>query len=423
MAAPYSSTYSHTSSLSLPFGPPPDRAEGRLAILGGRPAFERPLHVGRPNIGNRRRLLERINEMLDRRWLSNNGVLVQEFERRVAECLGVRHCIATCNGTMALQIAIQAAGLTGEVIVPSMTFIATAHALKWQRLTPVFCDISADTHTIDPARVEQLITRRTSGILGVHLWGRPCAVDDLTDIARRHELSLLFDAAHAFGCTYRGDTIGRFGAAEVLSFHATKFLHAFEGGAVVTNDDELAGKARGMKNFGYCDDTVTTLGINGKMSEVSAAMGLTSLESFDEFRAVNRRNHDEYRACLERLPGIRLLSPDEREINNYQYVVVEVDRDAAGLGRDDLLHVLHAENIFARRYFHPGCHRSEPYCSGEGYTRVPLTVTEAVLDRVLVLPTGTTIEPLDIATIASVIGLAITRAPSVRTRLAATRES
>src|SRR4051794_14306014 len=213
-----------------------------LAALGGSPVFNAPVYVGRPNIGNRERLLERINDMLDRRWLSNNGPYVQEFERKVAEYLGVRHCIAMCNGTVALEIAIRATGLRGEVIVPSFTFIATAHALQWQEITPVFCDIDPRTHLIDPAQLQRLITPRTTGIIGVHTWGQPCDIEALTQIAERRGLTLLFDASHAFGCSYNGKMVGGFGAAEVFSFHATKFFNTFEGGAIVTNNDDLATK-------------------------------------------------------------------------------------------------------------------------------------------------------------------------------------
>ena len=171
-----------------------------LAIFGAEPAFKEKLHVGRPNIGNRKRFLERVNDILDKRWLTNAGPYVCELERVLADFLGVRHCIAMCNGTMAMENVVRAIGLTGEVIVPAFTFISTAHALQWQEITPVFCDVNPRTHNIDPAQIEQMITPRTSGIIGVHLWGRPCDVEALTEIAHRHNLNLLFDAAHAFGC-------------------------------------------------------------------------------------------------------------------------------------------------------------------------------------------------------------------------------
>src|SRR5580704_2797704 len=181
-----------------------------LALNSGRPAFSSPLHVGRPNIGNRERLLERINDLLDRRWLTNDGPYVQELESRIASFLGVKHCVAMCNATVALEIAIRGLGLSGEVIVPSFTFIATAHSLQWQGITPVFCDIDPKTHNLDPAQIEKMITPRTTGIIGVHTWGRSCDIDALEAIARRRKLELMFDAAHAFGCTYKGRAIGGF---------------------------------------------------------------------------------------------------------------------------------------------------------------------------------------------------------------------
>ena len=240
-----------------------------LGLFGGTSAFEEILHVGRPNIGNRKKLLMRINDMLERRWLSNNGPFLLELEERLSEILNVKHCIVMANATIALEIAARALGLKGEVIVPSFTFVATAHALQWQEITPVFCDVDPYTHNIDPAKIENLITPRTTGIVGVHVWGRACNVEALSDIAQKHNLKLMFDAAHAFACTYQGQMIGGFGDAEVFSFHATKFFNTFEGGAITTNSDELAERIRNMRNFGFAGlDTVIDLGINGKMSEI-----------------------------------------------------------------------------------------------------------------------------------------------------------
>src|SRR5688572_20105896 len=162
-----------------------------LVIFGGTPMFEEALHVGRPNIGDREQFLTRLNTILDNGWLTNNGPYVNELESRIADFLGVKHCIAMCNGTVAMEIAIRALGLTGEVIIPSMTFIATAHSLQWQQITPVFCDIEVEGFNMDPERVEELITPRTTGILGVHLWGHPCNIEKLSEIAERRDLKLL----------------------------------------------------------------------------------------------------------------------------------------------------------------------------------------------------------------------------------------
>ena len=396
----------------------------QLAVLGGPPLFDAPIHVGRPNIGNRERLLARINEMLDRRWLSNNGPFVQEFERKAADFLGVRQCIAMCNGTLALEIAIRATGMRGEVIVPSFTFIATAHALQWQEITPVFCDIDPRTHLIDPAQVQRMITPRTTGIIGVHTWGQPCDIESLTEIARRRNLTLIFDAAHAFGCSYRGRMIGSFGAAEVFSFHATKFFNTFEGGAIVTNDQDLAAKIRLMKNFGFHGyDDVEYIGTNGKMTEVAAAMGLTGLESLDGFIECNRRNYQQYKRELAGLPGVRMLNWNESERCNYQYIVIEVEEQLTEMGRDQLIQALHAENILARRYFYPGCHRMEPYRSFFPHAGFLLPETERVARKVMVLPTGNAIGEEEISGICHVIRLATANGRAVSRVLAESRNA
>jgi dTDP-4-amino-4,6-dideoxygalactose transaminase len=390
----------------------------QLAIFGGTPAFLEKLHVGRPNIGNRERLLDRINDLLDRRWLTNNGPFVQEFEHWITDLLGVKHCIAMCNATVALEIAIRAAGLTGEVIVPSFTFVATAHALQWQEITPVFCDIDPRTHNLDPRRIEEMITPRTTGIIGVHVWGRACDVEALTAIAQKHQLKLLFDAAHAFGCSYRGRMIGNFGDAEVFSFHATKFFNTFEGGAVTTNDDELAAKIRLMKNFGFSGyDNVTYIGTNGKMSEVAAAMGLTGLESLEEFIATNYRNYKHYERELADIPGVRLVTYDETEKCNYQYVILEIDERVAQVSRDQLVEILQAENVLARRYFFPGCHRMEPYRSYFPHAGLLLPETERLARRVLSLPTGTAVGAAEISKICQIIRLVMAHGSEVRQRL------
>lgn len=389
-----------------------------FALFNGPPLFKDKLHVGRPNLGNRERFLERVNTILDRDWLTNAGPFVREFEKRIAEHVGAKHCIATCNGTIALELAARAMGLKGEVIVPSFTFIATPNSLQWQAITPVFCDIEEAGYTIDPQRIEQLITPRTSGIVGVHLWGRSCAIDALTDIAERHKLGLLFDASHAFGVTYRGRNIGQFGDAEVFSFHATKFLNSFEGGAVVTNNDELAKKLRLMKNFGFtATDRADYLGINGKMSEIQAAMGLTSLESMEDFIAINRNNYLRYREMLDPIPGVSLVPFDGDEKNNYQYISLDIDESLTGLDRDSLVTLLHAEHVRARRYFYPGCHNMEPYRSYFPNAELLLPVTEKVMRRMLCLPTGTSISQETAATICAFIADAVANAGEIKRRI------
>jgi dTDP-4-amino-4,6-dideoxygalactose transaminase len=396
----------------------PKRAPEDLALFGGPAAFPETLHVGRPNLVNRERLLSRIDDMLDRRWFTNGGRYVQEFERAVATRLGVKHCIATCNATVGLELAIRAVGLRGEVIVPSMTFIATAHALQWLGITPIFCDVDPETFTIDPDRAESLISPRTTGILAVHLWGRPADVDALDELCARRNLRLLYDSAHAFGCTSRGRGLGVFGDAEVFSFHATKFLNSFEGGAITTNDDALAATLRLMKNFGFSDyDTVVALGVNGKMTEVSAAMGLTSLEGLDEIIMANRLNYEWYLRELEDLPGSRVLPYDDKERNNYQYVVVDVDAAETGIDRDQIMRILWAENVRARRYFYPGCHRMEPYRSTMPNIGQRLPVTERILGRVLTLPTGMALGPSEVSRVCELFRFIVRNGSTIAARL------
>ena len=382
--------------------------------------YSEKMHVGRPNIGNRDKFLARVNEMLDNRWFTNNGPLVQEFENKLSDYLGVKHCIAMCNATIALEITTRALELKGEVIVPAFTFIATAHCLQWQEITPVFCDISPETHLIDIEKIEKMITPRTTGIIGVHLWGQPCNVEALGAIAKKHKLKLIFDAAHAFGCSYKGRMIGNFAEAEVFSFHATKFFNTFEGGLVATNNDALAEKIRLMQNFGFSGyDNVIYIGTNGKMTEVCAAMGLTNLEAVDDFININKRNYMTYKKQISSIPGLRLIEYSEPDKKNFQYIVVIVDESICGINRDELVEILHANNVIARRYFYPGCHRMEPYRSYFPHAHLLLPETELLSRHVLLLPTGTSVSQRQIKNICGIIAKAI----CLRTDLISRRKS
>lgn len=375
-----------------------------LAFFGGSPIFNDVLHVGRPNIGSRESLFRRINDMLDRRWLTNNGPYVQELENAIEKYLDVKHCVLTSNATVALGIGARALELDGEVILPSFTFVATAHALQWQGITPVFCDVDPVTHTIDTDKIEALITEKTTGILGVHVWGRACDVETLNNIASKRQLKLMFDAAHAFGSSYKNQMIGSLGNLEVFSFHATKFFNTFEGGAITTNDTRLAEKARSLRNFGFEGrDNVVSLGTNGKMSEVSAAMGLTSLESIDDFIEVNKRNYLTYQKFLSDISGVKMVEYDDREQNNFQYIVVEIDEMETGIDRDLLVEILNAENIQARRYFFPGCHQMEPYRTLYPQSGNFLKETESLVSKVFQLPTGTAVTEQDIVIICNLV--------------------
>ena len=388
-----------------------------LALFGGRPAFEEALHVGRPSIGDRDRLFERLGAALDRRTLTNHGPLVDEFEERIADRCSVRHAIAVDNATSGIEIVAKALELRGEVIVPAFTFVGTAHALAWIGLEPVFCDIRADQPTIDPHMAARLIGPRTSAILGVHLWGHVCDVSGLEAVGRAHGTPVVYDAAHAFGSSLHGTPVGTFGRAEVFSFHATKLINSFEGGAICTDDDELAERARSMVSFGFSRyDRTESIGTNAKMSEAAAAMGLTSLEAMPEIVAAHRANAAAYARGLGGLSGVRLIDPEQTEAPNAPYVVVRLD-GTAGLARDALIDVLHAERVLARRYFYPGVHRMEPYVQRPELVREPLSNTETLAAEVIVLPTGTSVSTLDIETLCDIIRFSVTHASQISERM------
>ncbi len=389
-----------------------------LAYFGGAPCFERLVHVVHASTLQKERFLSMLDGVFERGQFSNDGPLVREFERRIEERLKVKHCMAICNGTTALQIAARATGMRDEVIVPSFTFIATAHALQWQGIRPVFCDVDPETHTLDPASVERMLTPRTSGIVGVHLWGVPCDIEALSTLARGAQVPLIFDAAHAFGASHNGRMVGNFGSAEVFSFHATKLFHTFEGGAVVTSDSGLAAEIRLLRNFGFSDyDKVVSIGINGKMSEVSAAMGLAGLEILDRVIEANRARYGSYARHLADVRGIALKDCSADGDGNCQYIVIEVEPDSCLLTRDQLLALLHAENILARRYFYPGCHRMEPYLTLQPSAGRELRNTERLADRVIVLPTGERMDEIMIEQICDVIKFVVGNSALIRLRL------
>lgn len=364
--------------------------------------FEKPLHVGAPNIGDREAFFAQANAMFDKRWLTNNGESVQAFERQLEQFTGAEHVICTCNGTRAIEVAAKAMELTGEVIMPASTFIASAHALSWVGLQPVFCDID-DSFCINPDHVEALITENTTGIMGVHLYGRICNNDALQRIADNHNLKLFYDAAHAFGCSRNGIMAGNFGECEIFSFHATKYFNTFEGGAIATNNAELAKRIRLIINFGFADtDTVVALGTNAKMNEVCAAMGMVNLQIIDSLKETGRRNYEAYKSRIDLIDGLDLMPFPEKEANNWQYIVVMVQKNYP-LTRDELIQKLEAHNVLARRYFWPGCHRMEPYAGSPETRSDMLENTEKLNEKIICLPTGTAVSETSVLAITNLL--------------------
>lgn len=393
----------------------PKRSPLDFKLFGGNAIFPQPIHVGRPNLPHPALALSRFEDILKRAWLSNDGPYLRQFEEMVAGTLGVRHCVATCNATTALQLLIAALELSGEVIVPGFTFAATAHALAWQGVRPVFADIDPITWNLDPNHVETLITTRTSAILGVHLFGTPCPVEALQALAARHDVKLIFDASHAFAASHRGQWVGNFGEAEVFSFHATKFISAGEGGAITTNCDLLSKRLRALRSFGIDHrGEAQWIGINGKMSEFSAALGLTNLELLSSLVARNRLNYENYRIAFADIPGVRIHHVPGNDERNYQYVVAEIEPEAFGLARDEVAAILRQENLLVRRYFVPGCHQLRPYLGTSQHDDVKLPRTDQALERVLVFPNGLHISTEIIEQCAACLRFIAAEAPSVR---------
>lgn len=389
------------------------------ALFGGKPTFAQPLHVGQLNLPQWDKIETTFRGIFERQWYTNHGPLAREFDIAFARHLGVKHAIAVNNGTVALMVAARALGFEqGEVIVPSFTFPATVQALSWAGLTPVFCDVSAATHTLTAEQARPLITPSTVAIAGVHLWGQPCAPESLAALAEEFGLALLFDAAHAVGCTHHGRPLGQFGDLATFSFHATKVVNAAEGGCIATDDDELAARARTIRSFHPGEHyAAVTARINGKMSEAQAGLALLSLAELESNITANRSRHIIYQQRLGDLPGMRLLTPEAHDTSNHQYVTVVIDSERAGLSRDQLALLLDAENIMCRRYFAPGTHQLPPFRDHPAYRTLSLPVTERLCRDVIVFPNGAPMTEDDVVKICDVVEALLRQAHTLRAKL------
>jgi dTDP-4-amino-4,6-dideoxygalactose transaminase len=373
------------------------------AIHGGRPLFSRRFRFIRPTLPSLDTVLGNYGAAYEN-GLITNAENVGKFEAAVAERLQVEHCVAVSSCTSGLMMVLRALGLTGEIIIPSFTFFATGHAARWNGLTPVFADCLPDTWNVDPADVERRITDRTSALLIVHLYGNPANVEALSQIAKRRNLKLIFDGAHAFGSQYRGRPIGQFGDAEVFSLSPTKLLVAGEGGLVTTNDATLAKAIRGMRNYG---DTGSYdpewLGMNARMSEFNAALGLAGLPDVDE--RVRRRNQiaKMYTDLLSSLPGLRFQSVHPSDVNTYKDYSIHVTPDQFGIDRDELAEGLLAENIETKKYFYPPMHMQRLYKSFHDAGPNRLQITEEVTGGILSLPIYESLPDSTVETVARAI--------------------
>lgn len=345
-----------------------------------------PLFVTRPSLPPLDEFLPYLESIWANKILTNGGPYHQALERSLCEYLEVPHLSLFTNGTIALVTALQALDIRGEVITTPYSFVATAHALAWNRLTPVFADIDPVTLTLDPGAVEAAVTPRTTAILPVHCYGHPCHMAELEQIARRHGLKLIYDAAHAFGIKQDGRSILAEGDLSVLSFHATKVFQTFEGGAIVSKDGETKKYIDRLKNFGFVDEvTVVAAGINGKMSELNAAFGLLQIRHIDAEIAKRALIGQHYLARIGTIAGIRYLTPPAQATSNHGYFPIMVD-DGYPLSRDGLYRALKDKGINARRYFYPLISEMPMYRHLPSATPAALVNAHQVADRIICLP-------------------------------------
>jgi dTDP-4-amino-4,6-dideoxygalactose transaminase len=372
------------------------------AAFGGTSLFSKPFRFVQPSLPPLDRVIASYRRLYGS-GIITNGDLVARLEGAAAERLNARHCVAVSSCTAGLLLTMRAMDLRGDVLLPSFTFFATGHALLWNRLRPVFVDIDPETWTIDPSAVKRSLTRRTSAILGVHLYGNPCAIEELSSIAAGGRVKLLFDAAHAFGSEFGGSPVGGFGDAEVFSLSPTKILVAGEGGLVTTNDATLARRLRAARNYGDAGTyDCELLGINARLSEFHAALALNGLESV---RTKVERHNDiarTYDKVFGRMRGLRLQTVRTGNVSTYKDYSVHVDAAQFGMTREDLAHALKSENIETRKYFYPPLHKQKLYGKfhrNEG----TLPVTEAVSSGILSLPIGPCFNDQTVAAVAYAI--------------------
>ncbi len=353
-----------------------------------------PIYVTRPSIPPLSDMLPLLTQIWESRTLTNNGPVLQRFEAALADYLGVAHISLVANATLGTVLAMQQAGLTaGEVITTPFSFVATAHAVRIAGATPVFADIDPVTLNLDPAKVEAMITPQTRAILPVHTFGTPCDVDGLAEVAARHGLKLLYDAAHAFGVQRDGQSILRHGDMSVLSFHATKVFNTFEGGAVIARDHETKLAIDRLANFGFADAlTVEAIGTNAKMHELSAAVGLAQLCGIDDVLARRAAVAQRYADRFNGVPGLRCVCPTGVKGHNHYAFPILIGPDCR-VDRDTLFVHLEAENIFARRYFYPLISDLTPYRSLPSADAAGLPVARDAADRILCLPLYPDLEP------------------------------
>jgi len=371
-------------------------------------AFDHPIYVTRPVLPPLEDYTKSLEQVWQSGFLTNGGSQHQALELALRDYLHAPYLSLFNNGTLALLVACQALQVNGEVVTTPFTFAATPHVLSWNKATPVFADIDPETMCIDPASVEHNLSKKTSAILGVHVYGMPCDVHGIDTLAKQHKLRVIYDGAHAFGTQLDGKPIIEHGDATMLSFHATKLFHSAEGGALCMADPELKKQADLLKNFGIKNEEEVLLpGINGKMNELQAALGCLVLQHVDTEKRRRQAVRDIYKERLRELAGVRLVEMPSNTSDSHQYLILRVNALQAGCSRDELYQRLKRFNIITRKYFYPLC--SEYDC----YRRLPsadprrLPNAHRVASEVLSLPLHGTLSPDDVHRISDAIAYSL----------------
>lgn len=366
--------------------------------------FVKPIYITQPLLPD----IKDMNKMIETIWssniLSNNGNMVKQLEGELAKYLNVSYLSLFSNGTVALQLACKVLRLSGEVITTPFTFAATVHSLAWNNIKPTFCDIEEDSFNINPESIEALITQDTTAIMPVHVFGRPCKVNDIQSIADKYGLKVLYDAAHAFGVKIDGKPIASFGDVSMFSLHATKIYHTIEGGALAFTSPFMKARADSLRNFGIRDsENIMEPGTNGKLNEVQAAVGILVLKKVEDEIKRRKEITNLYRQLLQYVPGINVNDDIEGVTYNYPYFVIRVNESEYGLSRDKLYEKLKEYNIFARKYFYPLCSNFQCYSDIPSATKSRLPVANKIAETVLSLPLHGRMPDSDVMKICDII--------------------
>jgi len=345
-----------------------------------------------------------LQDIWGRKWLTNNGYYHKELENSLADYLGVKYISLFTNGTLPLITALQAMKITGEVITTPYSFVATTHSIWWNGLKPVFVDVDEETGNINPEKIEAAITPHTTAIMPVHVYGTPCNMKRIQEIADIYGLKVIYDAAHAFGVKKDGESVLNAGDMSTLSFHATKVYNTVEGGALVCHDEATKKRIDFLKNFGFNGETtVVAPGINSKMDEIRAAYGLLNLKQVDAAIAKRKTTAQKYRAALKDVPGVRCLQDIEGVHHNYAYFPIFIDEKVYGISRDALYAKLKEQNIYGRRYFYPLISTFSAYKGLESANPKNLPIAHKLADQVLCLPMFADLDEKDVERVINVV--------------------